>query len=453
VRKAFVDYFRCPEVFVAFELPGELSADEGYFRVGEAICYGRLCDRSPAPHVLDDLEDVAPAVSWNGGGLRLPYDLTQIVHNLQYERYRLKPIRTADRLMTAEPARDLYYMFRPYLPVGARKHIQRLCLNGWEDIPFPRWPVDCTVDSLMRHSMASIAAMAGPNDIPFVWFWPEGAQACLVMTHDVESPVGRELCPELIALDESYGIKSAFHLIPEGGYDVGPEFIAGLRDAGCEVNVHDLNHDGRLFHSHRLFTSRAARINEYGRTFNSRGFRSGAMYRRQDWFGALEFSYDMSVPNVSHLEPQDGGCCSVMPFFIGRILELPLTTAQDYSLFHVLGAYSIDLWRQQIDTVLAENGLVTMLTHPDYLVERRARGVYVELLRHLAALREGGGVWFTLPGEVDRWWRNRSLMSLVRDGNGWRIEGPDSDRAVLAHATLEGGRVVYSVGDVVEEVA
>ena len=38
-----------------------------------------------------------------------------------------------------------------------------------------------------------------------------------------------------------------------------------------------------------------------------------------------------------------------MPYFIGNILELPLTTIQDYSLFHILGDYSISLWQQQID--------------------------------------------------------------------------------------------------------
>ena len=61
------------------------------------------------------------------------------------------------------------------------------------------------------------------------------------------------------------------------------------------------------------------------------------MYREQQWFDAFEFSYDMSVPNVAHLEPQRGGCCTVMPYFVGDILELPLTTTQDYSLFHILG--------------------------------------------------------------------------------------------------------------------
>ena len=89
--------------------------------------------------------------------------------------------------------------------------------------------------------------------------------------------------------------------------------------------------------------------------FGSRGFRSGAMYRRQDWLSALDISYDMSVPNVAHLEPQAGGCCTVMPFFMGHVLELPLTAAQDYTVFHVLDDYSTRLWQEQIDRVLARD--------------------------------------------------------------------------------------------------
>ena len=60
----------------------------------------------------------------------------------------------------------------------------------------------------------------------------------------------------------------------------------------------------------------------------------------------------MSVPNVAHLEPQAGGCCTVMPYFMGHVLELPLTAAQDYTVFHVLGDYSTRLWQEQIDRVL-----------------------------------------------------------------------------------------------------
>src|SRR5207245_4257007 len=101
--------------------------------------------------------------------------------------------------------------------------------------------------------------------------------------------------------------------------------------------------------SYDEFMRRVRGINQYGREYRALGFRSGALYRNQAWYEALEFSYDMSVPSVAHLEPQRGGCCSLMPFFIGRSLELPLTMIQDYSLFHILRDYSIDLWTQQLE--------------------------------------------------------------------------------------------------------
>jgi len=210
-----------------------------------------------------------------------------------------------------------------------------------------------------------------------------------------------------------------------------------MRQAGAEINVHDLNHDGHLYDNRDEFLRRAEKINQYGRAFGARGFRSGAMYREQQWYDAFEFSYDMSVPNVAHLEPQRGGCCTVMPYFVGNILELPLTTTQDYSLFHILGDYSISLWKQQIDLILSKNGLISFITHPDYLTENRAQAVYRDLLAHLSQLRAEKKLWLALPGEVDRWWRSRHQMTLVPDGESWRIEGPDSDRARVAYASFE----------------
>jgi hypothetical protein len=331
------------------------------------------------------------------------------------------------------------------LPVPVRKHLQRARLSGWERIAFPRWPVDTTVDTLMQGSMALLLKRSAPEKIPFIWFWPDGGHGCGMMTHDVEGPAGRDFCGQLMDLDDSFGVKSAFQVVPELRYEIALALCAGIRDRGFEVNVHDLNHDGRLFHDKQQFQHRAAQINEYGRAFQSRGFRSGAMYREQGWYSVLEFSYDMSVPNVAHLEPQRGGCCTVMPYFIGNILELPLTTVQDYSLFHILGDYSIALWKKQIAMILSRNGLVSFLTHPDYLIEKRARAVYLELLAHVRQLRDDGTLWIALPGDVERWWRNRSQMILVRDGDSWRIEGTDARRARVAYATLENDRLVYEL--------
>jgi hypothetical protein len=136
-----------------------------------------------------------------------------------------------------------------------------------------------------------------------------------------------------------------------------------------------------------------------------------------------------------------------MPFFIGRILELPLTTTQDYSLFHILNDYSTDLWRQQLQSIADRHGLATFIVHPDYIIESRARRTYGLLLEHLARARDERRTWITLPREVDRWWRNRRQMTLVHDGARWRIEGPDSDRARLAYATLADDSLTLEIVD------
>src|SRR5207249_4000541 len=97
-----------------------------------------------------------------------------------------------------------------------------------------------------------------------------------------------------------------------------------------------------LFSNREQFLERVASIHAYKEQFGAIGFRAAVLYRKQSWFSALDFAYDMSVPNVAHLDPQRGGCCTVMPYFVGKILELPVTTTQDYTLFHILNDYSIN---------------------------------------------------------------------------------------------------------------
>jgi hypothetical protein len=246
-------------------------------------------------------------------------------------------------------------------------------------------------------------------------------------------------------LDDSYGMKASYQVIPEKRYQVPDEYVSRIRSCGCEFNIHDLNHDGNLYSEGAEFARRAAEINGYVRRYNSQGFRAGAMYRRQDWYEVFEFSYDMSVPNVAHLEPLRGGCCTVMPYFIGKIVELPLTTTQDYSLFHIFNDYSIALWKQQLALIKEANGLMSFLTHPDYLIAGRARKVYESLLDSLQQLVARDGVWAALPGDVDRWWRARNQMRLVSRADGWEIVGPQNESARLAYAALDGGRLVYKV--------
>ena len=443
----FTEYYRCPERFAALGSADPLPLEAGYFRFGDAVCYGRQSAGAPSPAADGDLADAMAAVSASGGRVLLPFVLSEVVGTLRHERYP-EALRAIEHISSFSLSHAVYYLFRPFLSVGVRKHFQRLHWLGGQKIPFPRWPVDVTVEAVMKRVAGLLLEHGTVRELPFIWFWPDGAPGCAMMTHDVEGPAGADFCGQLMDLDERAGIRSSFQVIPDGpraSKVSTKKLVDTLKHRGFEVNVHDLMHDGRLFRNRAGFLHHAGRINAKGREFGSRGFRSGAMYRRQEWFSALDISYDMSVPCVAHLEPQAGGCCTVMPFFMGHVLELPLTTSQDYTVFHVLGDYSTRLWQEQIGTILAENGLASFIAHPDYLADPRARDIYAELLDILVKLRAERGVWIALPSEIDRWWRARRAMRLVPDGDSWRIEGPDSARARLAFARVKDGRIVYEL--------
>lgn len=445
-----VDYFRCPEHLAALESADPLPAAPGYFRFGDAVCYGRQAVGESSSRPDGNLVDVSRGGSPANGRALLPFDLSEVLDNLRYERYP-EARRASERLSTPSVPHAVYYFLRPALPVGVRKHLQRFAWRGWGRIPFPHWPVDVTVETLMKRAVGLVLERGGIRELPFVWFWPDGAPGCAMVTHDIEGAEGAAFCGGLMDLDDSFGVRSAFQVVPDAPWSSNGDtrqLVEQVKRRGFEVNVHDLSHDGHLFRDSDLFLRRADDINARGREFGSRGFRSGAMYRRQDWFVGLDFSYDMSVPNVAHLEPQRGGCCTVMPHFLGHVLELPLTTAQDYTLFHVLGDYSTRLWQEQIDRILEQNGLVSFITHPDYLLEPRARDVYKDLLCLLVALSAERGVWIALPSAIDEWWRSRREMKLVPDGESWRVEGPGSERARVAFARLTDGCVVYEVNGV-----
>jgi hypothetical protein len=330
------------------------------------------------------------------------------------------------------------------MPVSLRRHLQRFYLRDWEKREFPRWPVDTSVESTMEAALRLSMKALGVSEVPFIWFWPDGAQACAVVTHDVETVVGRDFCERLMDIDDSYGIRSSFQVIPESRYEVPMSYLEGIRGRGFEVNVHDLSHDGNLFVDYEEFGRRAVAIDKYREKFGSRGFRSGVLYRNIDWIRLLHFEYDMSVPNVAHLDPQRGGCCTTFPYFIGNMLEIPVTLIQDYSLFNILRHYGVDLWERQMHAIREKHGLINVIVHPDYIVREREQSVYKGLLRRLSALREAAGLWIALPAEMNDWWRQRNQMRLVRSGKAWEIAGEGKERARIAYARLEHDRLVYA---------
>jgi hypothetical protein len=448
VNQTLLDYYRIPEDSFGCVTPKADSphGDVGFFQFGaNNICYGR-CQSGVAADIADSRQfDASKHIHRDGATIQIPFDIAEVVENLRLERYRQKMTSGRELFAASEPVRNFYYLARRFLPAAVRRELQRAYFRGWEKLPFPAWPVDFTVDNLHQEFLRLLMETSGNKKVPFIWFWPEGVPNCLIMTHDVETAAGRDFTSELMDLDDSYGIKASFEVIPEERYAISEEYVSAIRNRGFEFNIHDLNHDGRLYDNRADFVRRAASINAHVHRYNTRGFRAGAMYRNQEWYDSFEFSYDMSVPSVAHLEAMRGGCCTVMPYFIGKIVELPLTTAEDYSLFQILNDYSTDLWKRQIALIREKNGLMSFVAHPDYLIERRARKVYESLLDYLRQIVAREKIWAALPGDVDRWWRARSQMRLVPRGDEWEIVGPEKDRARIAYAVLDGGQLVYEL--------
>jgi len=112
-----------------------------------------------------------------------------------------------------------------------------------------------------------------------------------------------------------------------------------------------------------------------------------------------------------------------------------------------LNERSINLWKTQVEMILAKNGLISFIVHPDYVIESTTQSVYKDLLGMLDEMRKREALWFALPGEIDSWWRARHRMSIVKDGETWRIVGEGAERAVLAFAKVVDGKLIYELAE------
>jgi hypothetical protein len=80
--------------------------------------------------------------------------------------------------------------------------------------------------------MSMVCERSRDKKIRFIWFWPEGAEGCVMLTHDVEERAGLDFCEQLMDIDEAFGLRSAFQVVPEGRYTLPIGFIDETRGRG-----------------------------------------------------------------------------------------------------------------------------------------------------------------------------------------------------------------------------
>jgi len=278
---------------------------------------------------------------------------------------------------------------------------------------------------------------SGSAELRFRWFWPASHQSALILTHDVESAEGLRLAVEIADLEEERGLRSSFNIVASW-YPIDHGIVRELRERGFELGVHGIYHDRSMFSTREAFEAQQPALREALRMLGAEGFRSPATHRVFDWLGDLPVSYDCSMPHSDPFEPQPGGCCSLWPFFIGNVVELPYTLPQDHTLLTLLRHRSLDLWLEQLGRIERLHGLAQVLSHPDpgYLGDPPKRELYAEFLD---AICDRDKVWRALPRDVAAWWRQRDAgadgpwplrfgtLQLDKPGNKVELRPPLDD--------------------------
>ena len=298
------------------------------------------------------------------------------------------------------PLNKTFYYLKPFIPRALQIAVRRQIALRKRWLSKHIWPID---------------PEAGQP--PENWQgWPDQKRFALVIQHDVDTQKGHDNCRQLMGLEQGFGIRSLYSIVPER-YKVSGSLLNEISGQGFELAVHGLKHDGKLFSSKRVFQKRAIRINHYLKEWHSVGFTSPSMHRNLDWMHVLNIDYCTSTFDTDPFEPQPEGVGTIFPFYVKRnhnnngYVELPYTLSQDHLLFAILKEKNIEIWKKKIDWIAENGGMALLNTHPDYMnfqgkknkLEEYPVDFYIEFLEYVLK-KYNGQYWHVLPGDLARFW-------------------------------------------------
>ncbi len=326
-----------------------------------------------------------------------------------------------------------YYGIRKFIPRGVRHWLNSTAIHARRRNGFPNWPCESVLLDFWREWLKQAMEKLRISDGWHIGFWPGETRCCVVLTHDVESPTGLERMERIADIEQRYGFLSSWNL-PLAQYPIDWLRVERLRARGFEIGAHGLAHDGKLFRSEADFAELGPLLERLAREHSLVGFRSPSTLRRAEWIASMAFEYDSSFADTDPYEPQPGGCCSIFPFHLGGLLELPYTLPQDHTLIHIIHRDPLQMWCLKAQWIAAAGGMILLLTHPDYIGTGEYLARYEEFLKRLRDLPQA---WHALPSAVAGWWRRRSRMSLSIENGQPVIKGDDTTGAVAVRFSRE----------------
>ena len=340
-----------------------------------------------------------------------------------------------------------YYGLKPFLPRRLQLAVRRVYARRQARRQFPAWPIE---PLLVDHFYAGIRrrlSESGADALPLVNAWPSAHRFAVVITHDVEGPAGVANIARVLEVESRYGMVSSWNFVADW-YPIPDETFDQIRTVGGEIGLHGIKHDGKLFTDRSSFDANLPLIHSYLEKWGAVGFRSPATHRNADWMPDLGCLYDSSFPDTDPFEPQPGGCCSIFPFFLGELVELPVTLVQDHTMWEILRRESIDLWVEKSEWIARHHGLINVIVHPDYVVQPGRLDLYEQFLAYLRRLIDRNAGWHALPRDVAEWWRFRARLTVEESGGRARIapSAPGRFTPSVIWAREDSGEVVLALG-------
>ena len=311
-----------------------------------------------------------------------------------------------------------YYYIKPLIPRRIQILSRRLIASYRQKAIKKIWPI---------HPEAA--------RIPEGWTgWPDHKRFALILSHDVDTAKGCDRCYDLMEIEKEMGLRSAFNFVAED-YRVPESLFRQLKESGFEIGLHGLKHDGKLFLAKKIFYESIPRINSYLKKWEAVGFHAPSTHRNLNWIADLDIEYDGSTFDTDPFEPQPDGIKTIFPFWIMNkakthgYVEFPYTLPQDHCLFVILKEKDITIWKEKLDWIADNGGMVFLNTHPDYMkfdagrcsLEEYPSTLYKNFLDYVRT-RYPGQYWHVLPQEAARFWK-KSMVDAIKLSTPRRLAG------------------------------
>lgn len=304
------------------------------------------------------------------------------------------------------------------VPVFIRNFVFSIINKAKKDTGFPQWPIDSSTDLIYEIYMKQIRKEI-KKKIPYVNFWPNGKKFAVCLTHDLETGAAFSTIEKFRKIERKYGFVSTWNIVAKK-YDIDFAKLQQLEKEGCEVALHGYNHNGKTpYLSKEKMKQRLTEAISKFKGFKILSFRSPQLQRSEKFLKCLSeyFICDSSIPDtdIKSAFAMRSGCCSVFPFMINNMVELPLTMPQDFRMIFSLKYSDADyfaLWKEKVDYIKSLGGFVNVLTHADPYISGNDKklAIYEKILKHISKSKNYySGTMF----EIGKWWIERSKSRII----------------------------------------